>query len=153
MSAERRVPVALWVAAALGVVHALASLYWALGGDWLVATLGERITTAFADRRWLLLPVVLLKLAVALAPVWLAWRGWPWARVSRALGWLAAAVLVVWGGLNTVVGNLVLAGWVRPDGGYDRDAMVGHAWLWDPLFLAWGLALSVGMARTRRAVA
>ena len=54
-------------------------------------------------------------------------------------------MLVVWGGLNTVVGNLVLAGWIVPDGGYDRAGMIGHAWLWDPLFLAWGLALAVGL--------
>ena len=27
--------------------------------------------------------------------------------------------------------------------------MVGHAFLWDPLFLAWGLALAVGLAQSR----
>ncbi|MGI8459476.1 MAG: hypothetical protein ACR2LI_15380 [Propionibacteriaceae bacterium] len=55
----------------------------------------------------------------------------------------------MWGGLNTVTGNLVLAGVVHSAGGYDRDAMVGHAWLWDPLFLAWGIAVAVTLLLTR----
>jgi len=38
-------------------------------------------------------------------------------------------------GANTVVAALVLAGGIDPDGGYDRRAMIGHAFLWDPLFL------------------
>ena len=58
-------------------------------------------------------------------------------------------MLVAWGGLNTVVGNLVLAGAIVPDGGFDRPGMVGHAFLWDPLFLAWGLALAVGLWGSR----
>ncbi len=47
------------------------------------------------------------------------------------------------------MGNLVLAGAVAPDGGYDRAGQVGHAWLWDPLFLVWGIALVVGLLRLR----
>lgn len=138
------------IAAVLGTVHALVSLYWALGGNRLLDTLGERITTEFTDRRWLLLPVVVVKLVAALAPLWLDRHGWPARAVTRGLSWLAAAVLLLWGGLNTVVGNLVLGGLVVPSGGYDRPAVVGHAWLWDPLFLLWGLALAAGLYATRR---
>jgi hypothetical protein len=149
-SPPRVVGVALLVAAAAGLVHAASSAYWGLGGDWLVETLGERIVTTFADVRWLLLVVAAVKVAGALVPLWLARRGllrrMPWV----ALLWLAVAVLVLWGGANTVVGNLVLAGVVTPDGGYDRPAMVGHAWLWDPLFLLWGLALAVALRRAPR---
>ena len=54
-------------------------------------------------------------------------------------------LLILWGGVNTVTGNLVLSGTVEPDGGYDHDGMVGHAWLWDPLFFIWGVALVVGL--------
>jgi hypothetical protein len=58
---------------------------------------------------------------------------------------------VAWGGLNTVTANLVLAGVIRPDGGFDRPGMVGHAYLWDPLFLLWGAALVVALRVSRRA--
>ena len=66
----------------------------------------------------------------------------------RGCRWVGAAVLIVWGGLNTVVGNLVLTGVIRPGSGYDRAGMIGHAWLWDPLFLAWGIALVMGLVAT-----
>ena len=49
----------------------------------------------------------------------------------------------------------VLAGVIRTEGGYDADAMRGHAYLWDPLFFFWGgaLLLSLWLARqTLRAV-
>lgn len=57
-------------------------------------------------------------------------------------------MLVLWGGLNTVVGNLVLAGLLQPADGYDYPGMLGHAYLWDPLFLLWGLALVAGLLST-----
>ncbi len=37
---------------------------------------------------------------------------------------------------------------LEPDGGYDRRAMIGHVFLWDPLFLVWGL-LVAGLYVTR----
>ena len=64
-----------------------------------------------------------------------------------------ATVLIFWGGINTVVGNLVLGGAIEPSGGYDRPGMIGHAWLWDPLFLIWGTALAVGLAGSRQPTA
>ncbi len=148
-AASRWTRAALVAAAALGLVHAAFSLYWALGGDWLLVTLGARIVSDFGDQRWLLFPVAAVKAVFAVLPVWLASRGWPWRLFSRLVCWLGAVVLAVWGGVNTVVGNLVLAGVVAPSGGFDRPGMIGHAWLWDPLFLAWGLLLAVGLLGTR----
>lgn len=58
--------------------------------------------------------------------------------MTRGVCWVTADVLVVWGGLNTVIGNAVLFGLVHPSGGYDRPDLVGHARLWDPVFLVWG---------------
>ena len=101
-------------------------------------------SSCFAQLRWVLLPVAAIKLAGAWVPLELQHRGWPGARFWRPLCWSGAAVLVAWGGSNTVVGQLVLAGVIEPAGGYDRASMVGHAWLWDPLFLAWGVALASG---------
>lgn len=143
-----RAPLA--VAALAGAVHAAASFYWALGGTWLLETLGERVLSAFRGNEWLLLIVGAAKLAGALLPVWLNERGWPGARIWRPACWLGAIGLIVWGGVNAVAANLVLTGAIVPDGGYDRPAMIGHGWLWDPLFLVWGVALAVGLWLSRR---
>ncbi|MFC3848944.1 DUF3995 domain-containing protein [Corynebacterium hansenii] len=140
-----------WLAALAGGAHAAISLYWALGGTGLLWTMGESFADGFASRMWLLYPVALVKFAVAIGPLWLQSRAWrPWPRLTRLASWLAAVTLIGWGGLTTVIGNLVLASVIEPVGGYDRGAMIGHAWLWDPLFAVWGVALLVGLARTRR---
>ena len=139
----------LVLAGVLGSVHAAFSLYWGGGGEWLVETLGRRLVRAFAGWEWLLLPIGAVKLFAAWVPLAAARAGWPPRRLSRGVCWLGAVVLLVWGGLNTIVGNLVLARVIVPDGGYDRAGMVGHAFLWDPLFLAWGLALAIGLAQSR----
>lgn len=145
--------VALLIAAVVGVVHGLFSLYWAIGGDWLINTLGDRIVDVFAGRRWLLFPVTVIKIGFAMVPLALLVRDWPLRRLSRLVCWLGAVVLVLWGGMNTVTGNLVLSGLIRPTAGYDRPGMVGHAWLWDPLFLIWGLAVMTGLVATRDRIA
>ena len=90
-----------------------------------------------------------LLLFAAWAPLVAARAVWPLPRLSRGVCWLGAVVLLVWGGLTTIVGNLLLARVIVPDGGYDRAGMVGHAFLWDPLFLAWGLALAIVLAQSR----
>jgi len=143
------VPVGLVVAAVAGLLHAAVSAYWAAGGDWLLATLGTAIVERFADVRWVLWVVAAVKVAAALGPLVLHRLGWPLRVLTRGACWAGAAVLVVWGGLNTVVGSLVLGGVIRPEGGYDRPGMLGHAFLWDPLFLVWGLSLAAGLLRSR----
>lgn len=140
---------ALLIAAAAGTAHGLISLYWATGGDWLTSTLGRQLVDMFADKRWLLFPVAAVKIAFALLPPVLARLSWPARQAWRMLCWAGAAVLLVWGGVNTITGNLVLTGVIHPEGAYDRDGMVGHAWLWDPLFLIWGVALALALLLTR----
>lgn len=133
------------VAGVFGAVHAGFSIYWSAGGTWLVSSLGEDLAARLEGWQWILAPIGVVKLIAALAPIVLAYRGWPARRLTRSACWLGAAVLIVWGGVNTLVGNLVLTGVVEPQSGYDRAGMIGHAWLWDPLFLAWGIALVMGL--------
>ena len=64
------------------------------------------------------------------------------------LCWAGSVLLVAYGLANTAVANLALVGVVGSVD--DLAATRGHAWLWDPLFLAWGLALGVGLWQTRR---
>lgn len=65
----------------------------------------------------------------------------PWPRLWRTISWAGAVLLLLYGGANTAISNAVLTGLIRPEDGYDRLAMMGHAWLWDPLFLLWGVVL------------
>ncbi|MGB5952209.1 MAG: DUF3995 domain-containing protein [Ornithinimicrobium sp.] len=98
--------------------------------------MGTDQADTFRGREWLLAPVGMVKLAAAIAPLMLAWSGWLARSIVRGVCWLGAVVLTVWGGLNAVVANLVLAGVIRPEGRFDRPGMIGHALIWDPLFLA-----------------
>jgi hypothetical protein len=53
-------------------------------------------------------------------------------------------VLVLYGGVNVVVGALVLGGVVEVAGGVDRTALWWHVLVWDLWFVVWGVLL--GMA-------
>ncbi|WP_228502155.1 DUF3995 domain-containing protein [Pseudoclavibacter sp. VKM Ac-2867] len=140
-------------AAAIGVVHAAFSAYWALGGTWLLSTIGA-IAVEFSRREplesgLLLGGVALVKLLAALIPVALDAQRMPWPRVWRAICWVGGPGIVLYGLVNIVASGAVLLGILVPEGGYDRDAMIGHALLWDPLFLIWGLALTGWLWLTR----
>ena len=149
VSTDRRVPRGLVAASVLGLIHAGFSLFWAAGGMWLVGSLGTGLVQRFQGREWLLAPIGAFKLVAAMAPLALARSDWPARRLTRCACWLGALALIGWGGLNTAVGNLVLAGVIRPGSGFDRPGMIGHAYLWDPIFLAWGVALLVGLLVSR----
>lgn len=135
------------------MVHAGFSLYWALGGRWLLATVGQwavdlsgRAPLAAGAALGL---VALVKLSAAVIPVAVAYDRIPGRRVWRAVSWAGGLLLVFYGGINAVVSNVVLLGVVQPEGGYDRQAMQGHAFLWDPLFALWGGALVLSLWLTR----
>src|SRR5699024_2844433 len=131
-----------------GVTHALFSLYWFMGGSLLTDTVSAQLAL-LADRHWLLLTVAVVKTGFALLPLVLLARRYQRRRPVRVVCWFGATVLLLWGGVNTVTSNLVLAGFIQPSDDYDRLGMAGHAWLWDPLFLLWGGALIIGLMCSR----
>lgn len=127
----------------------------AIGGRWLLDTVGQWAVDLGRDHPVAagigLTAVALLKTAGAVLPV-LATRGRVrWSRLWRGRAWPGSALLVMYGGANAVVAVLVLGGGIDPAGGFDRRAMIGHALLWDPLFLVWDLLLAAGLYATRRA--
>nr|WP_285318355.1 DUF3995 domain-containing protein [Pseudarthrobacter sp. lyk4-40-TYG-27] len=143
-----------WLACIAGIVHAGFSLYWALGGQWLVATVGQwavQLSVEAPLEAGLVLGLVGIgKLLAATIPVVVAYDRMPWRRFWRAVSWAGGLLLVSYGGVNTVVSSAVLGGLIHPSGGYDLNAMIGHAWLWDPLFLLWGTALVISLWTSRR---
>ena len=145
--------VLVWVAGVAGVLHAAVSLYWALGGQWLLATVGQWAVELSAEAPFTagiaLGLIALLKFLAATIPVGVAYGRVPGARLWRAVSWVGGLLLIAYGGLNTVVSAAVLAGVIRPEGGYDAEAMRGHAYLWDPLFLVWGAALVLSLWLSR----
>lgn len=152
---EKVARTAVAVACGAGLLHAIASLYWALGGPWLLDTVGEWAVDLVEESplgAGLLLGLIALaKAAAAITPVLVDRGRMPWPRFWRGLCWVGGPVLVVYGALNVVVSVAVLTGLLEPDGGYDTAAMVGHAFLWDPLFLIWGAALVTWLRLTARA--
>ncbi|TNC17030.1 DUF3995 domain-containing protein [Georgenia sp. 311] len=150
-SSDRTARAWLWVACAVGLVHAAASAYWAAGGEWLLDTVGQWAVDLRSSQpvaaAWGLAGIALAKAVAALVPVAVERGRLRPARVWRALCWAGGAGLVVYGGVNVVVSNAVLL--TAEPGSYDRAAMVGHAWLWDPLFLLWGAALLASLWLSR----
>jgi uncharacterized membrane protein len=134
-------------------VHAGFSFYWAFGGQWLLATVGnwavELSAEAPLEAGLALGTVALGKLLAAVIPVGVAYGRVPWPRFWRSVAWVGGSLLVVYGGVNAVVSGAVLAGLIRPPDGYVVEAMIGHAWLWDPLFFVWGAALVLSLWYSR----
>lgn len=139
----------VWTAGLAGAVHAGFSLYWALGGRWLLETVGQWAVDLSTDEplaAGLGLGLVAVgKLLAAGIPVAVTYGRMPRPRLWRAISWAGGLLLIVYGGINMVVASVVLTGIVRPQQGYDPQAMMGHAYLWDPLFFLWGTALVLSL--------
>lgn len=140
-------------AAALGTLYAAVSAYWALGGTALLDTIGGALERAGRTRSTGLLGVVwatvVLKLAASatgLAAAAQPRRPSPrHRRVLRRTALLIAVVLVLYGGVLTVIGLLLEADIVHASHDADHRALRWHAFLWDPWFLIWGLLLAAAM--------
>lgn len=134
-----------------GGLHALASLYWGLGGRRLLETIGQGAVELRDEAPWWLFPMLLLvgvaKVAGVLVPIANARGLLPRPRLWRGLSWVGAIGLILYGGGYAVLAHLTLAGRFGEVG--DRQGLIGHAYLWDPLFLAWGLCLALALALAR----
>ena len=147
--------VAFGIAAAAGLLHAVASLYWAVGGRWQLESVGEwavELARESPVEIGLALGLIaLVKAVAAVVPMVNERRESRLYRPIRWCGWSGGVVLVVWGGVSSLSACAVLAGLVSPSNGYNRTTMIGHAFMWDPLFVVWGAALLTGSWLTRPA--
>jgi hypothetical protein len=141
--------VTAYAAAIVAFAYALMSLYWALGGHALISTIGGYVEQ-FA-RQGGALPVLaalaatLAKVAGGLLALALVR---PWGRVVARRLLLTgsagvSALLVLYGGLNVLLGALVLSGVLHPAGSVDRTALGWHVGVWDLWFLVWGILLAL----------
>lgn len=142
----------------IGLAYAAISAYWALGGTWLLDTVGIALSKpGQAGRTAALLTVwaaAVVKAIAAVLPLlaagdwhWVADRGW--LRPVRVLAWTEAVILTGYGLVLTATGLLVQAGAIAAAPDADHRALRWHAYLWDPWFLGWGILVVIALLRSR----
>jgi hypothetical protein len=152
----RRDDIFRWLAVSLGSTNAAVTAYWLAGGTALLSTIGGEIEEwgrrRTADVLIVLGVVLFVKLAISTLPLVVDRIQRPrLRRVGRLVAWTAATGLTVYGGVLTSVGVLVQAGVLEKSQSADEAALRWHAYLWDPWFLAWGVALTSWLRATARA--
>jgi len=140
----------------VGLLYVAVSVYWGLGGTWLLDTIGGSLEKlGRAGNTSVILAVWAaagLKLVAAVLPL-LAVRRLvkpAWHRAARMLTWIQAAVLTIYGLVLTAAGLLVQASVLRAQAYADHRALAWHAYLWDPWFLIWGVLTVGALRRSRR---
>jgi hypothetical protein len=147
---------AAWAACTLGLLYTAVSVYWGLGGTWLLDTVGGSLAKHGAHSAGLLIAVwgaAVLKLIAAMLPL-LAIRhrgSSPRDRRLWVLAWIAAGVLIFYGLVLTGTGLLVQSGVIHASSNADHRALAWHAYLWDPWFLIWGLLIASALRLSGRA--
>jgi hypothetical protein len=138
-------------------MYAGISAYWGLGGTGLLDTIGGTLEREGRAGNAGLLAVlwvtVVLKLTAAIIGL-VAVLGPREVRpghhqLARQAAWTAALILVLYGGVLTVIGLLVQLDLVHASANADHKALQSHVYLWDPWFLVWGVLLATALARSR----
>jgi hypothetical protein len=146
---------------AVGLAYAAISVYWAVGGKWLLNTVGISLSQpGQAGRAAALLTVwgaavvkaIAAGLPVLAAGTWLRSADRRLQRQVRGLAWIEAAILTAYGLVLTASGLLVQAGVIKASANADHRALRWHAYLWDPWFLVWGILVTIALWRSRRGV-
>ncbi|HEV3295679.1 MAG TPA: DUF3995 domain-containing protein [Streptosporangiaceae bacterium] len=142
-----------------GLAYAAVSMYWALGGTWLLDTVaGTLEQQGRAGNPGIILAVcaaAALKVIGAIVPLAAAGVTARQAtnavkRRARVLAWLEAAILTIYGLVLTVAGLLAQSGAIPAAASADPWALAWHACLWDPWFLLWGALAAAALPRSRQ---
>jgi Protein of unknown function (DUF3995) len=148
-------------ACSAGLAYAAVSVYWALGGTWLLDTVGGTleqqgrtgnpgiILAVCAATVLKVIGAIMPLAAVGVTPGQATIAGRRQVRV-RVLAWLEAAILTIYGLVLTAAGLLVQSGAIAPAASADRRALAWHAYLWDPWFLLWGALVTAALVRSRQ---
>ncbi len=146
---------AAWCAAALAFASAAVTLFWTLGGtlglDTVGGTFEELARERSAGALALGVAVVALKAAAGVLALALVHPGLTPAARRRlaALGVTGGLLLAAYGSVLVAAGALVLTGVLTPVEPVDEHALRWHVLLWDPWFVAWGVALALTGALAR----
>jgi uncharacterized protein DUF3995 len=144
-----------YAACAWGLLFAGISFYWGLGGQLGVDTLGGTLEQMARTRDPAIVAAVwitgFLKVGGALLALALVQ---PWGRrlprpLLLLLGWGAAALLALYGGVLVAGEALVATGLFRP-AHVDWKPLLWHLYVWDMAFLVWGVLLGLAALRYTR---
>ncbi|WP_308465559.1 DUF3995 domain-containing protein [Rathayibacter soli] len=155
VEARARAVVLAWAAFVIGITYAAISVYWAVGGTWLLSTVGVGLARADASGQVALVVAVwfavVVKGVAAVLPVVAvqASRESLVRKGARVLTWAEAAILSAYGLVLTVVGVLVQLNVIGVPPSADHLALRWHAYLWDPRFLVWGIVIGAAMIVSR----
>jgi Protein of unknown function (DUF3995) len=145
-----------WAQAAfvVGAAYVAVSVYWGLGGTWLLETVGSSLVHRGRSASAVVLIGVwgaaFLKLIGAVLPLASRQPTSPsWHRVLRLLTVAEAAILTLYGLVWTAVGLGIQIGIVHVSSSADHRAQAWHAYLWDPWFLVWGLFVTLALWGSR----
>jgi hypothetical protein len=140
----------------VGLLFAAVSVYWGLGGTWLLDTIPESFERqARAGEAGIFVAVwaaAVLKIIAAVLPL-LALRRMTrpmWSRVLWVLAWVAAVFLTLYGLVQTAGAQLAHAGVIDAAAGTGDRSLVWRAFVWDPWFLIWGLIVVAALLHGRR---
>ncbi len=145
------------VTAVLAGTSAIVSVYWGLGGRWLIDTVGGAIER-IANRGGA--APVLLALGAAAAKVIAGFvallltirpRSLKERRLVLSLNRLIAWIVTLYGFVQVIAGSLVLTGGIHATPTTDVHALRWHVFVWDLWFLVWGLANLRAAKRYRKA--
>lgn len=140
-----------WAQAAfiVGLAYALVSSSWGLGSTWALDTVGGALGTegraGNAALSVIVWASVLLKLIAAILGLAVTRPHHQPQKLVVVATWVAAGVLIVYGGVLTFVGLLVQADVIHADTNADHRALAWHSYLWDAWFLVWGLLLAAAL--------
>lgn len=159
LQAEKQGLTADWAACAVGLAYVAISVYWGVGGTWLLATVGGSLAkgSPSAGIELAVWAAAVLKAIAATLPLVALGALFPALAVSlrrkrwlRRLTWIEAVILTAYGLVLTVTGLLVQSGVIVPPASADHRALRWHAYLWDPWFGVWGLLVTIALVQTRR---
>ena len=155
---NRQSPWAGYLASVRGLAFAAISFYWGAGGTLGVDTVWGSLGMSPAQHAVLVLAVWvtgLLKVLGALLALALVTR-WGTRLPSRpraVLGWAAAGLLKLYGGVNVIAVALTASGIVKPTQPVDWKPLLWHLYVWDMSFLIWGILFGLAalhFTRTNR---
>ena len=122
-----------------GSVHALFSLYWGLGGEAGLITVGSWVFTLSAQFGiWInivLLIIGVFKFLATIVPLTLTNH---FDKKIYIISTIGSIFLMIYGGLNMIIGILKMCKIIES---HNYFTTFGQAFVWDPLFLLWGIGL------------
>lgn len=142
-----------WAAAVVGSFHAGWSVYWLMGGSFLLESVGQWAATTGDNRSGgitaMLAATMLVKLGAAWMPLLAENRIIAGRKAWRTVSWIGGACITLYGLANIAASGAALL-YILPAAPDSRSAHLGHAFLWGPLFVLWGTALLIALARSKR---